>query len=160
MRFDNVKKNKESEQVIVAVYGFLRKGLENHHHIQNGEFLGRYNSLPEYTLYDINGFPGLEGNGFTSACIEVYAISKSDFVELEWFNNLEGNTQEIGNTTSIYTTDTIGTPFGNAIVFFIDPFMVPLKTAKVVENGDWEDYLISHRTVRQKSLFEMIEINN
>lgn len=40
-------------QHLVFVYGTLRKGESNHHFIEQSEYLGMCETLPEYALYDL-----------------------------------------------------------------------------------------------------------
>ena len=146
----------DDETVIIAVYGYLRKGCDNFFHIKDSaKLIGSYYTLPEYTLYNIDGAPGLLKEGSTSVLLEVYEISKSDWYSLEWSNNLEGNLENINTKKSLYIDKLIQTPFGEAVVFFIDPSQVSLHKAQKIPNGDWLDYLGTKVFV--KTLFSMLE---
>ena len=146
----------DDETVVIAVYGYLRKECENFFHIKDSaKLLGSYYTLPEFTLYSINGSPGLLKEGSTSVLLEVYEISKADWYSLEWSNNLEGNIENIVTKKSLYIDKLIKTPFGEAVVFFIDPSQVSLNNAPKIPNGDWVDYLGTK--VFTKTLFSMLE---
>ena len=56
---------------------------------------------------------------------------------------------------SLYIDKLIKTPFGEAVVFFIDPSQVSLNNAPKIPNGDWVDYLGTK--VFTKTLFSMLE---
>ncbi|GAL14235.1 hypothetical protein JCM19233_5247 [Vibrio astriarenae] len=43
-------------QHLVFVYGTLRKGESNHHFIEQSEYLGMCETLPEYALYDLGAY--------------------------------------------------------------------------------------------------------
>ena len=58
MRFDN---KKEPEKILVGVYGFLRKGMQNHEQLDEDSPVAVYETAPEFTLYDIEGFACLDG---------------------------------------------------------------------------------------------------
>jgi gamma-glutamylcyclotransferase (GGCT)/AIG2-like uncharacterized protein YtfP len=146
----------DDEVVNIAVYGYLRKGCDNFYHIKDSaKLLGTYYTLPEYTLYSIDGSAGLLKEGSTSVLLEVYEISKSDWYSLEWSNNLEGNLENTHTAKTLYTDKLIQTPFGEAVVFFIDPLQISLNKAHKIPNGDWLDYLGTK--VFTKTLFSMLE---
>lgn len=157
MRFD--KKKEPEEKILLAVYGFLRKDLPNNHELSEGVFIGSFETLPEYTLYDVDGFACLDNEGNFSIKMEIYEVEKSTFWALEWNNNLEGNILDVLNNKELYKLKTIDTPFGNAYVFLSDENVVNFKKEGIiVENGDWLDY---HNTKGfNKSLFTLISMTN
>jgi gamma-glutamylcyclotransferase (GGCT)/AIG2-like uncharacterized protein YtfP len=145
------------DKVIVAVYGYLRNKMANHKELgDNPIFLGNYYTLPEYTLFEKDGFPFLIPEGSTSVLIEVYEIEMNDFQNLEWFNNLEGNTIDTTNNMTLYVDKLINTPYGEAVIFFADENNTDLKKANHVVNGDWLDY--SNTKMFTNTLFNMLKI--
>lgn len=138
MRFDN---KKEPEKILIGVYGFLRKEMNNHEQLDEDSPFAVYETLPEFTLYDIEGFACLDKNGSSSVLIELYNVDRSIFQSLEWHNNLEGNILDYTNNYELYKLERIETPFGKAYVFLLDSSIVdPKKKGIVVESGNWLDY--------------------
>jgi gamma-glutamylcyclotransferase (GGCT)/AIG2-like uncharacterized protein YtfP len=43
----------------VFVYGTLKRGGSNHHHLNGQKFLGEARTAPGFRLYDLGGFPGM-----------------------------------------------------------------------------------------------------
>ena len=138
MRFDN---KKEPEKILVGVYGFLRKGMQNHEQLDEDSPVAVYETAPEFTLYDIEGFACLDKKGSSSVLIELYNIDRAIFQSLEWHNNLEGNILDYTNNYELYKLERLDTPFGKAYMFILDDKIVdPLKNGTVVESGNWLDY--------------------
>ena len=138
MRFDN---KKEPEKILVGVYGFLRKGMQNHEQLDEDSPVAVYETAPEFTLYDIEGFACLDKKGSSSVLIELYSVDRSIFQSLEWHNNLEGNILDYTNNYELYKLEQLDTPFGKAYMFILDDKIVdPLKNGIVVESGNWLDY--------------------
>jgi len=120
--------------MLIAVYGSLRKGLHNHLIIENATYLGKFDSLPEYSMYDLGSYPGLIKNGNTSIVLEVYRINQKMLVDVD---RLEGyNPSNTGR--SHYLRDTIDTPYGEAYIYI---FPHKVGGYNQVIDGDWEDYL-------------------
>jgi len=44
---------------LVFVYGTLKRGLSNHHHLAGQTFVGDANTAPGFALYDVGGYPGM-----------------------------------------------------------------------------------------------------
>ena len=138
MRFDN---KKEPEKILIGVYGFLRKGMQKLDQLDDDLPVGIYETLPEFTLYDIEGFACLDKKGSSSVLIELYNVDRSIFQSLEWHNNLEGNILDYTNNYELYKLERLDTPFGKAYMFILDDKIVdPLKNGTVVESGNWLDY--------------------
>lgn len=139
MRFD--KKKEPDEKILIGVYGFLRKGMNNHEQLDEDTPVAIYETLPEFTLYDIEGFACLDKKGSSSVLIELYNVDKSIFQSLEWHNNLEGNILDYTNNYELYKIERLNTPFGDAYMFILDNSIVnPEKKGIVVESGNWVDY--------------------
>lgn len=122
------------KDILVAVYGSLRQGLHNHAVLGGSELVGEDTTTPNYTMVSLGSFPAVHIGGDTPITIEVYKVNEEIFHNLD---RLEGYPH-------FYNRTTIDTKYGKAWMYFIDD--APLATNKVVENGDWADYL---STVRQ-----------
>jgi gamma-glutamylaminecyclotransferase len=44
---------------LVFVYGTLKRGGSNHHFLAGHAFVGKAHTVPGYTLYNLDGFPGM-----------------------------------------------------------------------------------------------------
>ncbi len=71
----------------VFVYGTLQKGEPNHDLLADSRFLGEA-TPPDYTLFDLGGFPATCPDGFTSVLGEVYEVSQE---VLEALDALDGH---------------------------------------------------------------------
>jgi gamma-glutamylcyclotransferase (GGCT)/AIG2-like uncharacterized protein YtfP len=128
---------KKEGKTLVAVYGSLRNGLGNHRLLENSEYLGEFESKPEYSLYSLGGFPGLKENGTTSVVMEVYAVDEATARRVD---QLEGYNPNSDNNT-FYDKKMIETPYGEAGVYL---YVNDIPEDRLVESGDWKQ----HRTNR------------
>ena len=118
--------------MLIAVYGSLRKGFYNHSIIEDSVYLGRFDSLPEYNMYDLGSYPGLTKNGETSIVLEVYRVDQkilSNVDRLEGYNILNED-------RSHYIRNIIDTPYGNAYIYIYAHSVTGYP--QVIE-GDWEE---------------------
>lgn len=119
--------------MLIAVYGTLRKGLNNDYLLKNAEYIGKYETLPEYKMVDLGQYPGLLNNGTTSITMEVYEI---DDITLGEVDSLEGYVP--GNSThTFYERVIIETPFGQGYTYL---YKGNRDGADIVELGDWKEY--------------------
>ena len=119
--------------MLVAVYGTLRKGLNNHALLKHADYVGKYETLPEYKMVDLGPYPGLLENGNTSITMEVYKISD---ITLKNVDNLEGYDPD-STTHHFYERIIIDTPFGKAFTYL---YKAGCNNAEIVDTGDWVDY--------------------
>ena len=115
--------------MVIAVYGTLRQGLENHHFLKNSttRFLG-LDRLSGYDLY-AGSYPYLVP-GIGVATVELYEI---DITTLEALDELEGH-------PDLYRTVSVQTDAGiNAAVYLYPKDKVLPGTKKT--NGNWIDWL-------------------
>ena len=76
------------KKYLVAVYGSLRSGMGNHqYYLSDSEYKGTFTTEPNYSLYSLSFYPGLELNGNTSVVMEVYEVDEDTLKNL---NRLEG----------------------------------------------------------------------
>lgn len=120
------------KKTLVAVYGTLRKGFDNHRLLQNAEYMGTFNTEPIFDLHDLGGFPGLKNNGTTSVVMEVYAVNEQEAARVDM---LEG--YEEGRTPTFYDKQPIETPWGTAGVYI---YVNNLSGAPIVESGDYYEH--------------------
>jgi len=74
------------QRQLVFVYGSLKRGQANHHHLAGSRFLGAA-QLPGLALYDLGPFPMAIICDESSACLhgELYAVSAEQLAELDRF---------------------------------------------------------------------------
>ncbi len=44
---------------LLFVYGTLKRGCSNHHHLAGQTFVGAARTVPGFRLYDLGGYPGI-----------------------------------------------------------------------------------------------------
>lgn len=120
---------------LVAVYGSLLKGLYNHNnYLGEAEYLGEFDTLPLFTMYDFGNFPGVIMEGNTSIRMEVYKVTND---ELRDINRLEGYAEK-SPKGGLYDRIKIKTPYGKAYMYVKNTVS---KAIPVVADGDWKDYI-------------------
>jgi len=116
----------------VIVYGTLRKDGVAFNQLKsiNAEYLGSFQSPPEYTLYDNRGsFPCLVKGGNTSITMEVYNTTYSNIQDkLDSYEGVE---------SGLYKREIMDSPFGKSFVYI---FNRSVKNMNIISNGDWIEY--------------------
>jgi len=114
---------------LISVYGSLRKNMGNDHLLSTSEYLGDFQTNPEFSLYSLGYYPGLKTGGTTSVTMEVYAV---DDTVAERVDRLEGYTP--GGNNTFYDKIPIETPYGEASVYI---YVNDIPQERLVESGDW-----------------------
>lgn len=113
-------------KIKVFVYGSLKKGLGNHDwHLGNADYLGKAETLPQYSLFSLGAYPGVITNGKTSIQGELYAVTAD---ELEGLDRLEGH-------PAYYKREVIDTSDGAAWMYLL-PYQ-EYKDVPIIEEGIW-----------------------
>ena len=128
-----------NENVLIAVYGTLRQGFGNHRLLDNARMVGTFQSEPEYSLYNLGGFPGLKQEGSTSVTMEVYEVNPE---EARRVDRLEG--YEPGRPATFYDKVPIETPWGTAGVYI---YVGGVREENLIASGDYTAF-IEARTVQ------------
>ena len=142
LRREKKKNENKMKKKLIAVYGNLRKGCkDNYEYLRHSEYLGVFESLPEYKFLDIGNYPALiKGSG--SVIIEVYEVSEQSFNEIsEYECCFNYNSTTLNDKYSLTKQEKINTPFGEAVIFMYSK-PEDVDHAPVITNGDWCDYLI------------------
>lgn len=121
-----------SEKKIFAVYGTLKKGYGNNRLLVDAKLLGEFETPAKYTLFN-GGFPVVERGGKTSVRCELYETS--DKVAIDRVFSLEGCHKEQDHPQSWYTYDKLDTPYGEAVIFVMNPGQS--RRTEVLESGIW-----------------------
>lgn len=129
--------------MLVAVYGSLRKGMHNHpNFLKDAEYLGKFETDPVYTMYDVGSYPGVVEGGNTPILCEVYRISPGEISKN--IDMLEGYQGSKNAKTNHYNRKGIRTPYGAAFLYIYNRKTDKLKK---VPSGDWVEYneiLVKH----------------
>lgn len=118
--------------ILLAVYGTLKQGRGNHHHLKDSELLGEHVTSPDYTMHSMGGFPAVTLEGKTPITTEIYKVTDESVIRN--INMLEGYTGQRDHPRNWYDTKTIETPFGKAEMYY---FKKAPERARIVENGIW-----------------------
>lgn len=125
------------KEILVAVYGSLRKDLGNSHYLKDQEFVGQFDTLPIYSMHSLGSFPGLLKNGVTSVVMEVYKVNQ---LCLSKIDSLEGYS-ESSCSNNYYEREEIITPYGKAYTYFYNTGSSnSLGNSSLVKNGDWKEF--------------------
>ena len=69
-------------QHLLFVYGRLRIGGPNHHLLEDSEYLGQYETEPNYQLFDVGSYPAVAlGSGRVIG--EMYRVSDETLAQLD-----------------------------------------------------------------------------
>ena len=113
-------------KIKVFVYGSLKKGYGNHdYHLDKSEFLGKSETLPQYSLFSLGSFPGVIKGGITPVQGELYAVDEEGLQRLD---RLEGH-------PTFYKREVIETSEGEAWIYLLP--VDRYKDYPVIENGTW-----------------------
>ncbi len=93
-------------QHLIFVYGTLRKGENNHHLLEKSEYLGLFETDPDYQLVDLGSYLGMiKGNSKITG--EVYRIDDQLLAQLDVLENVPDE----------YHRETMDTPYGVAWIY-------------------------------------------
>ena len=117
-----------------AVYGTLKRGYSNNTLLKDSEYLGTFQTEPNYTLFD-GGFPIVEREGSTPITVELFKVTEPSVVDR--VNALEGFTGEKGHPSNWYDVDHVTLPNGIvANMFVMDRGQS--GRSNIVESGNWQ----------------------
>jgi gamma-glutamylcyclotransferase (GGCT)/AIG2-like uncharacterized protein YtfP len=107
----------------VFVYGTLRRGGANHHHLAPAQLLGTFTTPAAYTMYDLGPYPGVVPGGDTAICGEVYRITAALLRSLDRLEDYPRH----------YDRHRILTPWGAAWIYLLR--RQPTRRPRL--NGTW-----------------------
>jgi len=117
------------ESAIVAVYGTLKRGLENHHLLVRAGFLG-VDRLTTIVLYDLGKFPGARKAASNGIYVEVYAIDNTTLGALDELEEFDPKSPEVG----LYRRERIATCHGDAWIYIFNGEIADRQPQK---SGTW-----------------------
>ena len=119
----------------VAVYGSLRRRQSNSIILKEANYLGSFDSEPDYDMYSVNDmFPAIKEGGYTSVKMEVFEANRDILKRLDGLEGYRGK----NDPHNYYNRSFINTPWGKALVYTYNE--EPSKHKKI-DSGDWVDYL-------------------
>lgn len=120
----------DSERIIVAVYGSLKRNFYNHHFLEVDDTLFLADAqVSGFSMYSLGSYPMIvKGNGIVS--VELYDVSRETFSRLD---RLEGFPTFYGR--SLVTAETLHCPV-EAWIYFGKQEQV--RGCKRVSSGVWQ----------------------
>ncbi len=75
---------------LLFVYGTLKRGCRNHHHLAGQTFVGAARTAPGYCLHDLGGYPGLAASPSDQEGVvgEVWSIDPAARQRLDAFEGV------------------------------------------------------------------------
>ena len=72
------------------VYGTLKRGCRNHHHLAGQVFVGVARTVPGYRLYDLGGYPGIAPSAADQEGVlgEVWSVDAAALQRLDAFEGV------------------------------------------------------------------------
>lgn len=108
---------------LIFVYGTLRKGESNHHFLESSEYLGIFETEPNYQLFNIGSYPGVIA-GNCKVLGEIYRIDNSLLNQLDLYENVPTE----------YMRESIQTPYGTAWIYI---YQDASKLDEAITSGNW-----------------------
>ena len=110
--------------VRVFVYGSLKQRCNNHFVLEGAQCLGRYVTVPQYTMVDMGDYPAVVAGGVTAISGEVYTVSTRVFAALDVLEDYP----------CIYGRIMIDTDFGRAWMYVLRE----VGEYPRIISGDWQ----------------------
>lgn len=117
---------------LVAVYGSLRAGLQNHHLLSGARLVAREH-LKGFALYDLGQFPAAVKDRRRTILVEVYEVQEHHIErldQLEWFFPAD-------RAASLYIREQVQTSPGMSWVYIYNRH---LGDTPHVSSGDWSKH--------------------
>ncbi|SNY98907.1 gamma-glutamylcyclotransferase family protein [Halomonas sp. hl-4] len=114
---------------LVAVYGTLKRGLNNAHCLSKAVWLGGDTST-DLTLYDIGPYPGAKWQPSLGILLEVYRVTATQLAQLDALEDHRQTAPERGE----YQRQLLATRFGTAWVYIYNP---GVDGCLMIAEGGW-----------------------
>lgn len=115
---------------LVAVYGTLKSGLENHYLLANAEFLGTLR-LEQIVLYDLGEYPAARLGNSSGIEVEIYAVENETLKSLDLLEEYDPQNED----GSLYRRKIIATDFGEAWIYLYNG---RLAGRRPIRQGSWQ----------------------
>ncbi len=75
---------------LIFVYGTLKRGCRNHHHLAGQKLVSAARTVPGFTLYDLGGYPGLVPHAAdrTGVAGEIWSVDAEALRRLDAFEGV------------------------------------------------------------------------
>lgn len=75
---------------LLFVYGTLKRGCSNHHHLAGQTFVGAARTVPGFRLYDLGGYPGIAvaAGDRTGVVGEIWSVDTTALAQLDAFEGV------------------------------------------------------------------------
>lgn len=113
----------------IAVYGTLKRGLENSHLLDDALFLGT-DSLNSILLYDFGVYPGARRGKSGGIEVEIYAIANANLLALDQLEEFDPAYPRSG----LYRREIIVTALGDAWIYL---FNGSVAGRRPLRKGSW-----------------------
>lgn len=119
----------------VAVYGSLRQGMGNHGLLSGQTFVGTTQTVENYAMYSLGGFPkiSLRGEKVCPIVVEIYDVTDEGLDRLDMLEGYRGEGMQ-----NFYDRSLVETGEGPALIYHIEDGYG--GTRDLVEDGDWVNY--------------------
>jgi gamma-glutamylcyclotransferase (GGCT)/AIG2-like uncharacterized protein YtfP len=114
----------------VAVYGTLKRGLENNYLLKDSLFLGT-DSLDSILLYDLGSYPGARRGRSDGIEVEIYRIEHNVLLALDQLEEFDPRLPH----SSLYRREPIPTVHGNAWIYL---FNGSVAGRRPLTKGSWQ----------------------
>jgi gamma-glutamylcyclotransferase (GGCT)/AIG2-like uncharacterized protein YtfP len=76
---------------VLFVYGTLKRGCKNHHHIADQRFLAQARTVPGYAMYDLGDYPGLVADASDTVGVtgELWEVDAATLAQLDAFEGVD-----------------------------------------------------------------------
>ncbi|MGP4842956.1 gamma-glutamylcyclotransferase family protein [Marinobacter sp. 1Y8] len=119
----------ESGRYLVAVYGSLKRGYNNHRLLRGARFVGN-DRLACLTLYDLGSYPGAKLEPSRGVVVELYRVNEAGIRKLDLLEDYRPSDPARG----LYDRRQLNTRFGPAWVYL---FNRPVKGRRRIVRGSW-----------------------
>jgi gamma-glutamylcyclotransferase (GGCT)/AIG2-like uncharacterized protein YtfP len=110
----------------VFVYGTLRRGEVNHHLLATAQFVREARTAPRFTLYALDGHPGMGVGGTTRVVGECFDVDDATLAQLDALEGYPG----------WYDRTEIALEDGTVAMAYVLPPRFTAGRAEIV-SGDW-----------------------
>jgi len=117
----------------VFVYGTLRRGESNHHLLATAVFVCEARTTPDYTLFALDGHPGMGVGGTTGVIGELYDVDTTTLAALD----------ELEGYPGWYDRRAVSLENGIHALAYILPARFTTGRA-VIADGDWARWARTH----------------
>lgn len=124
-----LRSNAEPKLRLVFVYGTLLRGERNHGLLSGSSSLGRRQTAPEFTLYDLGSYPGAAEGGETAIKGELYQVDQHTLARLD---RLEGHPR-------FYRRRTVTLASGEKVLMYLMTKSMRTVVRIPLASGSWRD---------------------